>query len=64
MLFIVCLVIGAGAAAIAVGLAQSRHPALDPADYLRDLDRDGEIDEFITAYLRYKAEKEHKRAAK
>jgi peptide chain release factor 2 len=24
---------------------------------------DGEIDEFITAYLRYKAEKEHKRAA-
>jgi len=25
---------------------------------------DGEIDEFITAYLRYKAEKEHKRAAK
>jgi tight adherence protein C len=46
MLLFVCLVVGAGAAAIAVGLAQSRHPALDPAEYLRDLDRDGEVDEF------------------
>ena len=25
---------------------------------------DGEIDEFITAYLRYKAAKEHKRTGK
>ena len=45
MLLLVCLILGAGAAAIAVGLSQ-RQPALDPADYLRDLDRDGEPDEF------------------
>jgi len=46
MLLLVCLVVGAGAAAIAVGLAQARHPAFDPADYLRDLDRADGVDEF------------------
>ena len=45
MVLLVCLILGAGAAAVAVGLAQ-RQPALDPADYLRDLDRGEEADEF------------------
>ena len=46
MLLLVCLLLGAGAAAVAIGVAQSRQPALDPAEYLRGLDRDGEPDEF------------------
>jgi tight adherence protein C len=46
MLLLVCLLLGAGAAVVAIGVIQGRQPILDPADYLRDLDRDGEADEF------------------
>jgi tight adherence protein C len=46
MLVFVCLLLGAGAAAVAVGFVQSHAPAFDPADYLHDLDLDGETDEF------------------
>jgi tight adherence protein C len=46
MLLLVCLVLGAGAAAVAVGVMQTRRPALDPAEYLRDLDRVEGADEF------------------
>jgi tight adherence protein C len=47
VIILVCLLLGAGAAAVAVGLARSRQPALDDAaEYFRQLDDTGEPDAF------------------
>jgi tight adherence protein C len=40
MLVLVCLLFGAAAAIVAVGVTQSRQPVTDPAEYLRQLDDD------------------------
>jgi tight adherence protein C len=46
MTLVLCFVVAAGVALIAVGLVQSRQPASDPTSYLQSLDSEGGVDQF------------------